>query len=58
MADAAREHGRPHAAEDIARDLLQLAGISTKKPAEKKNGAANGSSSRFRIEPPTRKEVS
>lgn len=58
MADAAREHGRPRAAEDIARDLLQLAGIPAKKPAEKKNGAANGSSSRFQIEPPTRKEVS
>ena len=58
MADAAREHGRPHAAEDIARDLLQLAGIVPKKRDEpKKNGAANGSSSRFRGAP-SRKEVS
>lgn len=43
MADAAREHGRPHAAEDIAKDLLALAGVGQKKAAEasKTNGAAN-----------------
>lgn len=43
MADAAREHGRPHAAEDIAKDLLALAGVGQKKVAEasKTNGAAN-----------------
>jgi UDP-N-acetylglucosamine--N-acetylmuramyl-(pentapeptide) pyrophosphoryl-undecaprenol N-acetylglucosamine transferase len=58
MADAAREHGRPHAAEDIARDLLELAGIAAKTPLEKKNGATNGSSSRFRVAMSTRKEVS
>jgi hypothetical protein len=27
MADAARAHGKPSAAEDLARDLLELAGI-------------------------------
>lgn len=51
MADAARAHGRPHAAEDIARDLLELAGISRRKQAlqaEKKNGVTNGSS-RFKV---------
>lgn len=43
MADAAREHGRPHAAEDIAKDLLALAGVGQKKVAEapKTNGAAS-----------------
>lgn len=60
MADAAREHGRPRAAEDVARDLLDLAGISVRRPTEprKTNGATNGSSSRFAIAVPTRKEVS
>jgi UDP-N-acetylglucosamine--N-acetylmuramyl-(pentapeptide) pyrophosphoryl-undecaprenol N-acetylglucosamine transferase len=61
MADAAREHGRARAAEDVAKDLLQLAGISAKATPEKpqkKNGATNGSSSRIRITQPTRKEVS
>lgn len=59
MADAARAHGRPDAAEDIARDLLQLAGIAPNKPSHtKKNGAENGSSSHFRVAPATRKEVS
>jgi UDP-N-acetylglucosamine--N-acetylmuramyl-(pentapeptide) pyrophosphoryl-undecaprenol N-acetylglucosamine transferase len=49
MADAAREHGRPRAAEDVAKDLLELAGIPAKKHDEpsKKNGAANGSSLKF-----------
>jgi UDP-N-acetylglucosamine--N-acetylmuramyl-(pentapeptide) pyrophosphoryl-undecaprenol N-acetylglucosamine transferase len=49
MADAARAHGRPRAAEAIAMDLLELAGIPVKKPRDpqKKNGATNGSSSRF-----------
>lgn len=45
MASAAREHGRPHAAEDIARDLLGLAGIPV-KPKSKANGT-NGSSTRI-----------
>lgn len=50
MADAAREHGRPHAADDIAKDLLALAGIGLKKRSEHKtNGATNGSS-QFKIE--------
>ena len=49
MADAAREHGRPHAAEDIAKDLLALAGIGLKKRPEAKNGATNGSSSHAKI---------
>jgi UDP-N-acetylglucosamine--N-acetylmuramyl-(pentapeptide) pyrophosphoryl-undecaprenol N-acetylglucosamine transferase len=50
MADAARDHGRPRAADDVAKDLLSLAGISFRKAQEppKKNGATNGSS-RFRI---------
>ena len=52
MADAARDHGRPHAAEDIAKDLLGMAGIGLRKPSEKKNGATNGSSSSFRISSP------
>ncbi len=65
MADAAREHGRPRAAEDIAEDLLELAGIP-KKPAQHsalrdprrgENGYENGSSSRIRVTPPN-KEVS
>ena len=47
MASAAREHGRPHAAEDIARDLLGLAGIAV-KPKSKANGS-NGSSTRMRV---------
>ncbi len=60
MADAAREHGRPRAAEDIAKDLLELAGIGAKNEHEdaKKNGAKNGSSSRFRVMTTARKEVS
>jgi UDP-N-acetylglucosamine--N-acetylmuramyl-(pentapeptide) pyrophosphoryl-undecaprenol N-acetylglucosamine transferase len=52
MADAAREHGRPHAAEDIAKDLLALAGIGLKKQVPNKtNGATNGSSSHFKVGP-------
>lgn len=60
MADAAREHGRPRAAEDIAKDLLELARISVKKlhDPQKKNGATNGGSSRFAAAVPARKEVS
>lgn len=54
MADAAREHGRPLAADDIAKDLLDLARIAVKKapPANKKNGATNGSSSRLKVTMP------
>jgi UDP-N-acetylglucosamine--N-acetylmuramyl-(pentapeptide) pyrophosphoryl-undecaprenol N-acetylglucosamine transferase len=61
MANVAREHGRPRAAEEIARDLLQLAKIPTKKASSSHNGAVNGSSSLrdvSRMAPPTRKEVS
>lgn len=47
MARAARGHGRPDAAREIARDLLALAGVGLRKKAEpaKKNGSsgANGS---------------
>ena len=52
MAHAAREHGHPHAAADIARDLLALAGIkprakvsSSGGPTKPTNGGANGHSS-------------
>jgi UDP-N-acetylglucosamine--N-acetylmuramyl-(pentapeptide) pyrophosphoryl-undecaprenol N-acetylglucosamine transferase len=45
MADAARQHGHPHAATDIASDLLALAGISAGRKAERaKANGANGSS--------------
>jgi UDP-N-acetylglucosamine--N-acetylmuramyl-(pentapeptide) pyrophosphoryl-undecaprenol N-acetylglucosamine transferase len=47
MATAARDHGRPHAAEDVARDLLGLAGIAA-RPRSKSNGS-NGSSTRIRV---------
>jgi UDP-N-acetylglucosamine--N-acetylmuramyl-(pentapeptide) pyrophosphoryl-undecaprenol N-acetylglucosamine transferase len=47
MASAARDHGRPHAAEDIARDLLGLAGIAA-KPKSRSNGT-NGSEARIRV---------
>jgi UDP-N-acetylglucosamine--N-acetylmuramyl-(pentapeptide) pyrophosphoryl-undecaprenol N-acetylglucosamine transferase len=60
MAAAAREHGHPHAAQDIARDLLALAGIKASKatsasakmpPPKPLNGAngANGSSMHIRV---------
>jgi UDP-N-acetylglucosamine--N-acetylmuramyl-(pentapeptide) pyrophosphoryl-undecaprenol N-acetylglucosamine transferase len=41
MADAARAHGKPHAAMDIARDLLDLAGIVPISPPKPRhvNGA-------------------
>jgi len=60
MAHVAREHGRPHAARDIAKDLLGLAGIKIerKEPPAKTNGhganGSNGSSAKIR----TSKEVS
>ena len=44
MADAARTHGRPNAAEDIARDLLDLAGIGLRKIPP-----TNGSSSHVQV---------
>lgn len=54
MADSARAHGRPDAADDIAKDLLQLAGIPLKRPeSSKKNG-----SSHHGVGVVTRKEVS
>jgi UDP-N-acetylglucosamine--N-acetylmuramyl-(pentapeptide) pyrophosphoryl-undecaprenol N-acetylglucosamine transferase len=45
MADASRLHGRPRAAEEIARDLLGLARIPLRKAS-----TTNGSSSRIRID--------
>jgi hypothetical protein len=59
MALTAREHGHPHAAHDIARDLLSLAGIRTKaKPAPQKpmNGSSTNGSSTMKI--PSSKAVS
>ena len=61
MARTAREHGHPHAAQDVARDLLGLAGIKlkTKQPVPPKpmnGGAAQGSSSVIKL--PASKEVS
>jgi hypothetical protein len=43
MADAARAAGRPKAAEDIARDLLELAGIAPRVDGE--GGTAPGAGS-------------
>jgi UDP-N-acetylglucosamine--N-acetylmuramyl-(pentapeptide) pyrophosphoryl-undecaprenol N-acetylglucosamine transferase len=46
MADAARSHGRPDAADDVAKDLLALAGLTRRKLAapDKTNGShSNGS---------------
>jgi len=42
IANAAREHGKPHAADDIAKDLLALAGIGLRKvtPPSKTNGSS------------------
>jgi UDP-N-acetylglucosamine--N-acetylmuramyl-(pentapeptide) pyrophosphoryl-undecaprenol N-acetylglucosamine transferase len=48
MARTAREHGRPHAAEDVARDLLSLAGVTPRPkspPPKPLNGGSNGHSS-------------
>jgi UDP-N-acetylglucosamine--N-acetylmuramyl-(pentapeptide) pyrophosphoryl-undecaprenol N-acetylglucosamine transferase len=42
MADAAREHGRPKAAEDIAKDLLRLAGLPSKVESRPNGGGTNG----------------
>ena len=49
MAQIARDHGHPHAAEEIARDLLALSGIRLKPagappPHKPMNGGTNGSS--------------
>jgi UDP-N-acetylglucosamine--N-acetylmuramyl-(pentapeptide) pyrophosphoryl-undecaprenol N-acetylglucosamine transferase len=46
MAAIAREHGRPNASEDIAADLLHLAGISRKRvePSSKPHSVTNGGS--------------
>lgn len=58
MALAAREHGRPHAAHDVARDLLSLAGIRARAkapPIKPMNGGTNGSST---MHVPTSKAVS
>ena len=58
MARTAREHGHPHAALDVARDLLALAGIKPKTkvaPPKPMNGGSHGASV---LEPPASKEVS
>lgn len=47
IANAARDHGKPHAADDIARDLLALAGIGLKKTPSPP--MTNGSSPHIRI---------
>ncbi len=55
MAATAREHGHPHAALDVARDLLAFAGIkhrATKAtPPKKMNGGSGPSSSAIEIPP-------
>ncbi len=59
MARTALEHGHPYAAEDVARDLLELAGIPERRkgtpPPKPSNGATNGHSS---MHVPTAKVVS
>jgi UDP-N-acetylglucosamine--N-acetylmuramyl-(pentapeptide) pyrophosphoryl-undecaprenol N-acetylglucosamine transferase len=45
MADAANGHGRPHAASDIARDLLELAGVKLRARTK-----VNGSKPRASLE--------
>lgn len=55
MARAALEHGRPHAAEHVARNLLSLAGIRSRPRAEASpkplNGGANGHSAAYAAVP-------
>jgi hypothetical protein len=51
MALRAREHGRPHAAADVAKDLLSLAGIPLRRapaPGRETNGASTAST-RMRV---------
>ena len=58
MAASAREHGHPDAAQEVARDLLSLAGIKQKSkspPHKPLNGGANGSTP---ISIPITKDVS
>ena len=59
MAGVALEHGHPYAAQDIARDLLTLAGITPRPkgppPPKPANGGTNGHSS---MQLPTSKVVS
>jgi UDP-N-acetylglucosamine--N-acetylmuramyl-(pentapeptide) pyrophosphoryl-undecaprenol N-acetylglucosamine transferase len=61
MATVAREHGHPHAAHEVATDLLALAGIRPKAvkgpPQKPMNGGTNGSST-MRIAVSTSKGVS
>lgn len=45
MAARSREHGRPHAAHDVAMDLLDLAGIRARRREHEGHGA-NGASKR------------
>ncbi|MDB4937405.1 MAG: UDP-NAM-(pentapeptide) pyrophosphoryl-undecaprenol transferase [Labilithrix sp.] len=55
MANTAREHGHPHAAQDVARDLLSLAGIRTKakvEPTKPMNGSSANGSSTMKIPTP------
>ena len=53
MAHTAREHGHPHAAQDIARDLLALAGIEAKAtpttPVKPMNGGPPNGVSGMRV---------
>lgn len=58
MANKARAHGRPHAADEIAKDLLELAGVPLKMhgTVSKTNGATNGSASHSRAAGDSRKE--
>ena len=60
MAATAREHGHPHAALEVARDLLAFAGIKQRAgkppPPKKMNGGSGASSSAIKI--PSSKGVS
>lgn len=61
MADAARDHGRPDAATDIAKDLMALAGMSSRasradSPKAKVNGSSGASAASSHLR--SAKEVS
>lgn len=57
MAEAARDHGRPRAAEEIAKDLLQLARVAVAPRGHGTNGSKNGAS-HLDLGVTSRKEVS